>query len=149
MLNKVILKGNIGRVPEIRVTQSGQEIAILSLVTAFIWKDKSGEWQKHKDWHQIVVFRESTVRLIKEVLEKGDPLYVEGRLSYKPWTDKFNQPRWLPQIVITKQEGKIESLRLIKPEPNTETYEEENCPLSNDEFHNLSFEDNLSFQSSH
>lgn len=40
-VNKVILVGNLGRDPEIRSMQSGEEIAQLSLATSETWKDKA------------------------------------------------------------------------------------------------------------
>jgi single-strand DNA-binding protein len=111
MLNKVILQGNIGRAPEIWTTQDGREIATFSLATNSSWKDSDGEWQTCTDWHKITVFRESTVRWIKDVLKKGDAVYVEGKLTYQHKTDKTHRARIIPHIVIFGYEGKVEHLR--------------------------------------
>lgn len=108
MRNKVILKGNVGRSPRVLLTQEGKEIVSFSLATKATWKDESGEWQSTTDWHQITVFRESTVRWVKDLLKRGDPVSVEGKLTYQHWTDKFNQSRFTPHVVITKKEGKVE-----------------------------------------
>ncbi len=46
-VNKVIIVGNVGNQPEIRVTQiSGEEIATFSLATSERWKDKNSGEQK-------------------------------------------------------------------------------------------------------
>jgi len=111
MLNKVILKGNIGREPKIWLTIDGREIATFSLATSSSWKDSDGEWQKCTDWHKVTVFRESTVKWIKDILKKGDTVYVEGKLTYQHWTDKFGQKRITPYVVITDREGCIEEVR--------------------------------------
>lgn len=115
MINKVILKGNIGKKPHIALDQRGREIASFSLATNTKWKDGSGEWHQHVDWHQIVIFRDSTVRWIKDVLKKGDTVYIEGKLSSHNWTDKYNQPRTDSAVIIAGSEGKVEYLRSKDP----------------------------------
>lgn len=114
MLNKVILKGNVGHIPEIKLTQQGKQIAIFSLATSFSWKDSDGEWQTHVDWHRVIVFRKSTVGWIKDVLKKGDTVYVEGKLSYHPRVNKHNQKHFTPYIVIEDWHGSVEHLRSSK-----------------------------------
>lgn len=111
MLNRVTLQGNIGRVPSIALTQDGREIASFSMATTQNWKDESGEWQSATDWHQITVFRESTIRWIKEILKRGDSVYVEGKLTYQQWTDKYGQPRRTPHVVIAGREGRVECFK--------------------------------------
>jgi len=68
-VNKVIIVGNVGNQPEIRVTQvSGEELATFSLATSERWKDKStGEQKEKTDWHKVVVFAPGLVRVIKEL----------------------------------------------------------------------------------
>lgn len=111
MLNKVILMGNVGRSPHIFLTQEGREIANFSLATTVAWKDKEGEWQSATDWHQITVFRGSTVRWVKDLVKKGDTVYVEGKLVYQRWTDKYNHPRITAHVVVSSRGGKVEHLR--------------------------------------
>ena len=111
MLNKIFLKGNVGRTPEIKVTQEGKPFATFCIATNLTWQDATGEWQTHTDWHRIAVFREPSVRWIKDFLKSGDMVYVEGRLSYNSWTDKFHQTRFTPQVVVENWQGHIEHLR--------------------------------------
>ncbi|MBX9620695.1 MAG: single-stranded DNA-binding protein [Alphaproteobacteria bacterium] len=110
-MNKVILTGNLGNDPELYLTQDGREIVTFSLATNHSWKDETGEWQSATDWHQVSVFRESTIRWIKDVLKRGHKVYVEGKLTYQHWTDKFGQKRITPYVVITDREGCIEEVR--------------------------------------
>ncbi len=119
MINKVILKGNVGKDPHVSLDQKGRQIATFSLATSTTWKDANGEWHQHVDWHQIVVFRESTARWIKDALKKGDAVYVEGKLTYHQKTDKFNQLRLIPNIVIAGFNGKVEQLRSKGPPPHS------------------------------
>jgi single-strand DNA-binding protein len=111
MLNRVTLHGNIGRVPSIALTQDGREIASFSMATTQNWKDESGEWQSATDWHQITVFRESTIRWIKDILKHGDPVCVEGKLAYQQWTDKYGQSRRTSHVVVAGREGRVECLK--------------------------------------
>ena len=48
-VNKVILLGNAGKDPEIKSTNGGTLVAILSLATADRFKDKQGEWQERAE----------------------------------------------------------------------------------------------------
>lgn len=114
MLNKVILKGNVGRAPRAFLTQEGKEIVTFSLATKASWKDESGEWQSTTDWHKITVFRESTVRWVKDLLRRGDPVYVEGKLTYQHWADKYGQPRVTSHVVVSEFRGKVEHFRPLQ-----------------------------------
>lgn len=124
MLNKIILSGNIGRRPEIKMTQQGKEMATFFLATNLPWKVcayKNGEEEgketqnrTHTDWHRITVFRESSVSWIKDKLKQGDMVYVEGRLSYNSWQDRHNQPRLTPHVVVENWQGHVEYLRSSK-----------------------------------
>ncbi|MBL8676137.1 MAG: single-stranded DNA-binding protein [Alphaproteobacteria bacterium] len=118
MLNKVILMGNVGRSPHIFLTQEGKEIANFSLATTVAWKayprpreGGKSEWQSATDWHQITVFRGSTVRWIKDFVKRGDTVYVEGKLVYQRWTDKYDHPRITAHVVVSGHGGKVEHLR--------------------------------------
>lgn len=122
MLNKIILSGNIGRKPEIKMTQQGKEMATFFLATNLPWKvcayknevEAGKEIQPHTDWHRITVFRESSVSWIKDKLKQGDTVYVEGRLSYNFWQDRHNQPRLTPHVVVENWQGHVEYLRSSK-----------------------------------
>ncbi|MDP4154216.1 MAG: single-stranded DNA-binding protein [Bacillota bacterium] len=111
MLNKIILKGNLGRDPEIQVTQDGRKIAKFSLATSSSWRDEAREWHEHTDWHQVVVFKETMARWIKNAFKKGDRVYVEGRLMYKHRKDKHGNFHWTTYIIVSEQDGCVEHLR--------------------------------------
>ncbi|MBY0501655.1 MAG: single-stranded DNA-binding protein [Alphaproteobacteria bacterium] len=121
MLNKVILTGNIGPAPKIWLTPDRREIATFSLATSKSWKDDLGKWQTYTDWHRVTVFRESIVKWIKRSLNKGDTVYLEGKLTYHSWKDSHNQTRQTAYIVIFGQEGRLEYLRSPQPKEQEET----------------------------
>lgn len=100
-LNKVTLIGNLGKDPEIRTTTDGREIANFSIATSESWKDKnSGDKKEKTEWHNIVIFNEGLVRVIKSYVKKGSKIYIEGQLQTKKWTDKDNNERYTTEIVL-------------------------------------------------
>ena len=100
-VNKVILIGNLGRDPEVRYAPSGSAICNVTIATSRQWKDKtSGEKQEETEWHR-VVFYDRLAEIAGEYLKKGRPVYVEGRLKTRKWTDKDNIERYTTEIVAT------------------------------------------------
>ena len=101
-VNKVIIVGNVGNQPEIRMTQaSGEELATFSLATSQRWKDKnSGEQKEKTDWHKVVVFAPGLVRVIKEYVNKGSKLYIEGKLQTREYQDEAGVKKYTTEIVL-------------------------------------------------
>ncbi len=98
-VNKVILLGNLGRDPEIRYTQNGQAVANFSMATTKKWKDKDGEKQERTEWHRCVAWGR-LAEVIGEYVKKGSPLYVEGELQTRKWTDKEGVEKYTTEIVV-------------------------------------------------
>lgn len=100
-VNKVILIGNLGRDPEIRNMPSGDAMVSLSLATTENWKDKSGEKQERTEWHRVVIFGK-LAEVAGEYLKKGSPVYFEGSLRTRKWTNKEGQDQYTTEIVADK-----------------------------------------------
>jgi single-strand DNA-binding protein len=100
-VNKVIIVGNLGKDPEVRYMPSGSAICNITVATSRQWKDKaSGDKQEETEWHRIVFF-ERMAEIAGEFLKKGRPVYVEGRLRTRKWTDKDGVERYSTEIVAT------------------------------------------------
>lgn len=100
-INKVILLGNLGKDPEIRTTTNGKEIASFSIATGESWKDKNtGERKEKTEWHNVVVFSDGLVGVVKNYLKKGSKVYVEGALQTRKWQDQSGQDRYSTEIVL-------------------------------------------------
>lgn len=95
-LNKAILIGNLGRDPETKTTQAGMTICSFSIATSY--KTKSGE--EETEWHNIVAF-DKLAEICAKYLQKGSPVYIEGRIKTKNWTDKEGNERSAKQIVAS------------------------------------------------
>lgn len=99
-VNKVILIGNLGRDPEVRYTPSGAAVANVTIATSRAWKDKtSGEKQEETEWHRLV-FYDRLAEVVGEYATKGKPIYVEGRLKTRKWTDKEGVEKYTTEIVV-------------------------------------------------
>jgi single-strand DNA-binding protein len=99
-VNKVILIGNLGKDPEVKVTPSGTPVAKFSLATNERYKDKAGQWQDRTEWHNLVAWQR-TAEIIGEYVKKGSKIYVEGRLQTSSWDDKTTgEKKYRTEIVV-------------------------------------------------
>jgi single-strand DNA-binding protein len=103
-VNKVILVGNLGRDPETRYSPDGAAIANVSIATTDRWKDKnSGEMKEATEWHRVVFFNR-LAEIAGEYLRKGRPVYIEGRLRTRKYTDKEGVERYTTEIVADQMQ---------------------------------------------
>ena len=83
-LNKVMLIGRLGKPPAMRWMESGQAMCKLSLATSERYKDKSGQMHERTEWHQVVLWRE-LAEIADRHLDKGQQVYIEGKLRTRTW----------------------------------------------------------------
>jgi single-strand DNA-binding protein len=96
-VNKVILIGNLGRDPEVRFTQGGTPVANFTMATTDRWSDPSGEKKEKTEWHKIVVWGKQA-EIAGEYLRKGRPVYIEGSLQTREWTDRDGNKRYTTEV---------------------------------------------------
>jgi len=108
-LNKAQLIGNLGRDPEVRVTQNGSSIATLSVATSESWKDKNtGERVERTEWHRVVILNnDGLCKLVERCLARGSKVYVEGQIRTRKWTDREGAERYATEIHVTPFAGTI------------------------------------------
>lgn len=75
-LNKVQLIGYLGKDPESTQTKNGQVFCKFSLATS----ERGKEGKIFTEWHNITVWGKIAT-ICQEYLKKGDPIYVEGKIS--------------------------------------------------------------------
>lgn len=128
-VNKVILIGNVGNQPEVRATQSGQEIANLSIATSETWKDKqTGERREKTEWHRVVIFGDGLVNIAKNYLKKGSKVYIEGSLQTRKYSDKSGQEKYTTEIVLQGFGGKLLLLSSRDKTASQGTYQAHSAP---------------------
>jgi single-strand DNA-binding protein len=96
-LNRVMLIGNLGADPELRVTPGGQAILKLRLATNESYLDRNNVRQERTEWHRVTVWGRRAEALGK-ILQKGDSLFVEGRLQTSSY-EKNGEKRYSTEVV--------------------------------------------------
>ncbi len=92
--NKVILMGNLTRDPEVRSTSGGQSVTALGLATNRTYTVGGPGGEKREEVTFIDVdFWGKRGEVIAQYLKKGDPIFIEGRLSFRQWDDKEGNKR--------------------------------------------------------
>ena len=92
-INKVELLGRVGNDPEMRYTASGIAVTQLRLATDRVRKEGENE----ADWHTVVVW-DKLAEAVANYVEKGQRLYVAGRLVQNSWTGDDGQRRYRTEI---------------------------------------------------
>lgn len=100
-VNKVILVGHLGADPEVRMTNSGKEVANLRLATSESFKKQDGSFEEKTEWHRLVAWGKKA-QVVKEYLKKGRQIYVEGKLHSHKWEDREGKPRWSTEVLADR-----------------------------------------------
>ena len=110
-VNKVILLGNLGGDPEIRVSQDGTKIARFSVATGESWKDKSTNEKKERtDWHRVVVFAPGLSEIVEKFLKKGSKVYLEGQLRTRKFTDQAGIEKNTTEVILQQYNSQLTML---------------------------------------
>ncbi len=96
-VNKVIIVGNLGQDPEARFTPQGTAVTNLSVATNESWKNQNGEIQDRTEWHRVVIYGKMA-ETASQYMQKGQMVYVEGRLQTNEWEDQNKNKRKTTEI---------------------------------------------------
>lgn len=103
-INKVILIGNLGADPEVRVTPSNTQIVRVNIATSSGWKDKqTGELQERTEWHRVVFFNR-LAEIVGQYLRKGAKIYIEGSLRTSKYVDKNGIEKYSTEIIANEMQ---------------------------------------------
>jgi single-strand DNA-binding protein len=98
MLNKIMLIGNLGKDPELNVTQDGTPVTKFSLAVNRKYKASSGEQKEETEWFNIVAWRQ-LAEICERYLHKGSKVYIEGRLMQRKYTDREGLQRTAVEVI--------------------------------------------------
>lgn len=101
--NKIIIVGNLGRDPELRYTPQGNAVCNFSVATNEKRRDKAGDLQDITTWFRITLWGRQAENASK-YLQKGRPVYIEGRLRLDEWTDRDGNPRQTLDVTATEMQ---------------------------------------------
>lgn len=96
-MNRVQIMGNLGKDPEIKVTNSGKTVARLSVAVNRKYTDPQGEEKQYTEWVNVVAWGKLAEAAGNE-LQKGDYVYAEGRYSTRSY-EKNDETRYFTEVV--------------------------------------------------
>lgn len=96
-LNRVILIGYVGEVPEMRYTAL-ETLARVRLATHEYRNKPNGEAVQCVEWHSVVFVGEAA-QMAERLVKKGTHLYVEGRLQTSLHESATGETRRVTEVV--------------------------------------------------
>jgi single-strand DNA-binding protein len=96
-LNKVIIMGNLGADPELRLAAGGVPILKMRVATSESWLGKDDKWQERTEWHRVTVFGKRAETLAK-FLRKGMFVTIDGQNRTSSY-EKEGQKHYSTEIV--------------------------------------------------
>ena len=108
-VNKVILVGNLGADPEIRLTSTGRKLARISVATNDRWKDEDQNVVEKTEWHKVVISGPKA-EIAERYLRKGNLVAIEGAIHNNKWTDNEGNERLTVEVHITQVSGEFTML---------------------------------------
>jgi single-strand DNA-binding protein len=100
-LNKVMIIGHLGKDPEMRYTPSGRPVTTYTVAVSRSWNSADGERHTETEWFNVVAWG-NLAEICKQYLNKGQQVYIEGRLQTRRWDDKEGQKHTSVEIVANE-----------------------------------------------
>lgn len=102
-MNKVILLGNVGRDPRMRMVDSSQ-VADFPLATTERRTTRTPDGQEVQlpeltEWHNIVMWGRAA-EFAEKYIRKGSKLLVEGKLRTRSWEDHNAIRRYITEVYV-------------------------------------------------
>lgn len=113
MINQVTLLGRVGKDPEIRYTNSDKKVAMFSIATNELGKEKT-TWHNVKAWDKLA-------ELAEQYVKKGDLLYVQGRIEYTEKDGKYYTAVVIHNMQFLSSKGGNQSQVIDKEPPKPPT----------------------------
>lgn len=85
--NKVFLMGNLTRDPELRYTPKGTAVTDIGLAVNRVRTNDQGARQEETTFVDVTLWGRQA-ELAQQYLNKGRPIFIEGRLQMDSWEDK-------------------------------------------------------------
>ena len=83
-LNRVQIIGNVGKEPEMRFTPSGKPTTSFSVAAGRSYTNDAGERKDETEWFSVITWNK-LAGTCNQYLQKGQQVYVEGRLQTRSW----------------------------------------------------------------
>ena len=132
-LNKVMLAGNLTRDPELRFTSSGVPVATLNMAINRYYKKTTGDKTETK--HEVTYVRVNVWRkqaeAAGEFLKKGNPVFVEGRLTTRSWETDGGEKRSVMEVTADRVQF-LSQRQKAEADSAAEASAEEEAPVADE-----------------
>jgi single-strand DNA-binding protein len=91
-LSKIIVIGNVGRDPELRMTPTGRPVCEFSIAVNRV-TGRAEDRQEQTDWYRVSCWQGLAERA-QQMITKGRLVYVEGRFTPRTYTDREGKERF-------------------------------------------------------
>ena len=103
-MNKVILMGRLARDPELRTTQSGRQMARMTIaVDRRISRANAQPGQQTADFISLVAW-ERTAEFAEKYLNKGSQILIEGRIQTGSYEAQDGTKRYTTDVIVERIE---------------------------------------------
>ena len=96
--NKITLVGNVGNDPQLKIVGDNRKVTELSL--AINEKGRNGQPDK-TEWYKVSLW-DAKADIAANYVRKGNPVYVEGKLSVRTYTDKDGKDRYALEVLANE-----------------------------------------------
>ena len=132
-LNNCRFIGRMGAKAEIKQMNNGKDVASFSLAIDQSYK-KDGEKISKTEWVKISVFNEAIVNLIKNYVDKGSLLYIEGALQTRKWKDGNGIEKYSTEIVLKDYNSTLQILNSMEKGVDKHSIEKGNGYAPQDDY---------------
>ncbi len=97
-LNQAQIIGNLTKEPDVRQTPNGSTVATFTVATNYTWKDSNGQKQEKAEFHNVVAWGK-LAEICQNYLNKGQKVYIQGRLQTRDWEAEDGSRRYKTEII--------------------------------------------------
>jgi len=90
-VSKIVIIGNVGRDPELRMTPNGRPVCEFSVAVNRV-TGKAEDRQEQTDWYRVSCWSTLAERA-QQWVQKGRLVYIEGRFMPRTYTDREGKER--------------------------------------------------------
>ena len=117
--NKIMLGGNVTRDPQLSYLPSQTAVVEFGMAVNRKWKSKEGDQKEEVCFVDCRAFGK-TAENINKYVHKGDPFFIEGRLSFDSWMAQDGTKRSKHRVTVDN----FQFIGTKEPTSKTETNEE-------------------------
>ncbi len=102
-LNQCNFIGRLGDNPQMRTTQTGEQMATFSIAVSEKWQDRQGNRQEKTEWINIQAFGK-LAEIMGQYLAKGSQVFISGKFQSRKFTDNQGVERTAVSILANQMQ---------------------------------------------